>query len=181
MVLFHIAFLRYSYGKFLKKPYTILSFTFFNMSRSDFIYMVPPFLAYYGVVTRNRTLLAESYNQIQLYRNYLFDPTASLWKHVLLGVSQNDDGFWSTGTVFNLFIFSIFSHLRIQGTDGQRRVSFGFLPRSVNLSLQTHFNLNKRTFPTGCRRSTQGCIHISYVITPPKTSNILFIPKYIEL
>ena len=121
MVLFHIAFLRYSYGKFLKKPYTILSFTFFNMSRSDFIYMVPPFLAYYGVVTRNRTLLAESYNQIQLYRNYLFDPTASLWKHVLLGVSQNDDGFWSTGTVFNLFIFQfslIFESRERMGSGG---------------------------------------------------------------
>jgi rhamnogalacturonyl hydrolase YesR len=65
--------------------------------RSDFIYMVPPFLAYYGVITRNRTLLSESYNQIELYRNYLFDQTESLWRHVLLGVSQNDEGFWSTG------------------------------------------------------------------------------------
>ncbi len=36
--------------------------------RSDFVYMVPPFLATYGVTTRNRTLLEESYNQIKLYR-----------------------------------------------------------------------------------------------------------------
>ncbi|KDR71838.1 hypothetical protein GALMADRAFT_74638 [Galerina marginata CBS 339.88] len=64
---------------------------------SDFVYMVPPFLAYYGVVSRNRTLVAESYNQIKLYRNYLRDPTSGLWKHVLLGSSQNDEGFWSTG------------------------------------------------------------------------------------
>lgn len=67
--------------------------------------MVPPFLAYYGIITRNRTLLGESYNQIQLYRNYLFDPTESLWRHVLLGVSQNDEGFWSTGIVINLLSF----------------------------------------------------------------------------
>jgi hypothetical protein len=79
------------------------SMPFFLFSRSDFIYMVPPFLAYYGVITRNRTLLAESYNQIELYRNYLFDPTESLWKHIVLGVSGNDDGFWSTGTVISLF------------------------------------------------------------------------------
>lgn len=65
--------------------------------RSDFIYMVPPFLAYYGMITQNRTLLLESYTQIQLYRNYLFDPTVSLWKHVLLGTSGNDEGHWSTG------------------------------------------------------------------------------------
>ncbi|KIM37398.1 hypothetical protein M413DRAFT_448466 [Hebeloma cylindrosporum] len=64
---------------------------------SDFVYMVPPFLAYYGVTTRNRTLLAESYNQIKLYRSYLKDPTQGMWKHVVLGSSGNDQGFWTTG------------------------------------------------------------------------------------
>ncbi|PPQ95428.1 hypothetical protein CVT26_008449 [Gymnopilus dilepis] len=64
---------------------------------SDFVYMVPPFLAYYGVTTRNRTLVEEAYNQIKLYRNYLRDPNSSMWRHVLLGASENDEGFWSTG------------------------------------------------------------------------------------
>ncbi|KAG6810557.1 hypothetical protein H0H92_011342 [Tricholoma furcatifolium] len=65
---------------------------------SDFVYMVPPFLAYYGMITSNRTLLLEAYNQISLYRNYLLDPSANnLWKHVLLGTSGNDEGHWSTG------------------------------------------------------------------------------------
>ena len=61
------------------------------------MYMVPPFLAYYGVTTRNRTMLAESYNQIRLYRNYLRDPKQGMWKHIVLGPSGNDEGFWSTG------------------------------------------------------------------------------------
>lgn len=61
------------------------------------MYMVPPFLAYYGVIAQNRTLLEESYTQIKLYRNYLRDPTANMWKHVLLGTSGNDYGYWSTG------------------------------------------------------------------------------------
>jgi hypothetical protein len=69
--------------------------------RSDFVYMIPPFLAYYGVTTRNRTMIVEAYNQIKLYRNYLRDPHQSMWKHVLLGPSGNDPGFWSTG-VFGL-------------------------------------------------------------------------------
>ncbi|KII90447.1 hypothetical protein PLICRDRAFT_38994 [Plicaturopsis crispa FD-325 SS-3] len=65
---------------------------------SDFVYMVPPFLAYYGVLSENRTLLLEGYNQISLYRNYLRDSSAGgMWKHVLLGPSGNDDGHWSTG------------------------------------------------------------------------------------
>lgn len=63
---------------------------------SDFIYMVPPFLAYYGVLSGNQSLITESYNQIKLYRNYLRDPNASLWRHITMG-SNADNGFWSTG------------------------------------------------------------------------------------
>ncbi|KAJ2925863.1 hypothetical protein H1R20_g11230, partial [Candolleomyces eurysporus] len=64
---------------------------------SDFIYMVPPFFAYYGALTRNRTLLVEAYNQCKLYRSYLQDEKSRLWRHVLLGTSGIDEGFWSTG------------------------------------------------------------------------------------
>lgn len=59
--------------------------------------MVPPFLAYYAVLSQNKTLLTESYNQIKLYRSYLMDSSAGgMWKHVLLG-DGTDDGHWSTG------------------------------------------------------------------------------------
>ncbi|KAF9231375.1 hypothetical protein BU15DRAFT_90927 [Melanogaster broomeanus] len=55
---------------------------------SDFVYMVPPFLAYYGVVTQNQTVLQEAYNQISLYRKYLRDTSCNnLWKHIQLGSS----------------------------------------------------------------------------------------------
>ncbi|KAJ6596905.1 Six-hairpin glycosidase-like protein [Mycena vulgaris] len=68
---------------------------------SDSVYMVPPFLAYYGLLTSNATLISEAYNQIKLYRNYLRDPDAdNLWKHIVLGTtsdSANDAGHWSTG------------------------------------------------------------------------------------
>lgn len=57
--------------------------------------MVPPFLAYYGVVTQNKTLVQEAVNQISLYRNNLRDGSG-LWKHITLGTSI-DDGHWSTG------------------------------------------------------------------------------------
>lgn len=73
----------------------------FNIFRSDFVYMVPPFLATYGVMTRNRTLLEESYNQIRLYRSYLRDSQTGMWRHVALGEdlldTPNDPGFWCTG------------------------------------------------------------------------------------
>ncbi|KAL4076573.1 Six-hairpin glycosidase-like protein [Scleroderma yunnanense] len=65
---------------------------------SDSVYMVPPFLAYYGAVTGNQTLLQEAYNQIKLYREYLRDEHANnMWKHIQLGSYGTDDGHWSTG------------------------------------------------------------------------------------
>ncbi|KAL5522252.1 hypothetical protein ACEPAF_2109 [Sanghuangporus sanghuang] len=74
---------------------------------SDFVYMVPPFLAYYGVLTSNRTMVEEAYNQIKLYRSYLLsnsnsdsdddDDNHQLWQHVVLGSDFEDLGLWSTG------------------------------------------------------------------------------------
>ena len=68
-----------------------------ELARSDFVYMVPPFLAYYGVTTRNASMLNAAYDQIRLYRQYLRDPTLGMWRHVVLGSSGTDPGFWSTG------------------------------------------------------------------------------------
>jgi len=79
--------------------YLILSLS----RRSDFVYMVPPFLAYSGVIAQNQTLLVEAYNQIKLYRSYLRDSHAkNLWKHIVLGSggansTPNDAGYWATG------------------------------------------------------------------------------------
>ena len=57
--------------------------------------MVPPFLAYYGVMTNNQTLLEEAYNQVNLYRSVLLDNTG-MWQHIKMG-SFEDTGHWSTG------------------------------------------------------------------------------------
>jgi hypothetical protein len=68
---------------------------------SDSVYMVPPFLAYYGVLTQNQTILSEAYTQISLYRKYLLDAAAgNLWKHIQLGQTGNDNGHWSTGNAW---------------------------------------------------------------------------------
>ena len=60
--------------------------------------MVPPFLAYYGVLTQNQTLVQEAYDQCRLYRNYLRDDSG-LWKHIVLGdIASQDFRHWGTGT-----------------------------------------------------------------------------------
>ncbi|KAF5311320.1 hypothetical protein D9611_012546 [Ephemerocybe angulata] len=68
---------------------------------SDFVYMVPPVLGYYGVLTKTRSYLVDAYVQCRLYRQYLRDGSTGLWRHVLLGTRvdgvPNDPGFWSTG------------------------------------------------------------------------------------
>lgn len=61
------------------------------------MYMVPPFLAYYGVTTQNVSLLQLAYAQVGLYRKHLRDKQANnLWKHITFG-SGTDSGHWSTG------------------------------------------------------------------------------------
>ncbi|KAK7050887.1 hypothetical protein VNI00_004999 [Paramarasmius palmivorus] len=67
---------------------------------SDFVYMLPPFLANYGVLTQNESLISDAYQQIKLYRDNLRDTKANnLWKHIVTpnGGGGSDNGHWSTG------------------------------------------------------------------------------------
>jgi len=65
---------------------------------SDSVFMTPPFLAYYGAVTRNSSLLQLAYDQCRLYRQALLVPSMGLWQHIVLGTnSSQDPGLWSTG------------------------------------------------------------------------------------
>ncbi|GAA6035495.1 hypothetical protein JCM8097_000280 [Rhodosporidiobolus ruineniae] len=63
---------------------------------NDFIYMVPPFLAYYGIAYHNETVLDESFKQIELYRNRLQDNSTGLWMHISEGW-VTDSGLWTRG------------------------------------------------------------------------------------
>jgi hypothetical protein len=60
--------------------------------------MVPPFLAYNGVASRNTSLIKEAYTQCALYRDALQDPTTQLWKHIVKG-NWEDNGLWGTGSL----------------------------------------------------------------------------------
>jgi rhamnogalacturonyl hydrolase YesR len=66
---------------------------------SDFVYMAPPFIAYFGTFERGDTktwLLQYSYDQCRLYRKYLQDSATKLWKHIQVG-SAPDGNLWATG------------------------------------------------------------------------------------
>ena len=69
--------------------------------RADFVYMAPPFIAYYGILqggSQEATLLQQAYDQCRLYRNYLRDDSG-LWKHIVLGDTASQDfRHWGTGT-----------------------------------------------------------------------------------
>ncbi|PWN54327.1 hypothetical protein IE53DRAFT_383104 [Violaceomyces palustris] len=69
---------------------------------SDGVYMGPPFMAYYGLLTRNETLLREAHNQVRLYREGLLLRTGlsqGLWGHIYSVDNGNfsDGGAWLTG------------------------------------------------------------------------------------
>ncbi|GAA5881319.1 hypothetical protein JCM16303_000127 [Sporobolomyces ruberrimus] len=63
---------------------------------TDFMYMVPPMLAYYGAMSQNVSLLEEAYTQLKLYRDYLASDSSKALRHVVLGDWQ-DNGMWATG------------------------------------------------------------------------------------
>ncbi|KAG5644561.1 hypothetical protein DXG03_008135 [Asterophora parasitica] len=68
---------------------------------ADFVYMVPPFIAYYGALqggNGGRALLQFAYNQVRLYRDALRD-SSGLWRHITLGKWQ-DDTHWGTGNAW---------------------------------------------------------------------------------
>ncbi|KAF2200188.1 Six-hairpin glycosidase [Delitschia confertaspora ATCC 74209] len=61
----------------------------------DFLYMVPPFLAYYGVASKNETLLKEAARQCELYRDIMVTEKGP-WLHIV-GDHVSDTELWSTG------------------------------------------------------------------------------------
>lgn len=67
---------------------------------ADNVHMVPPFLAYHGVVQNNQTLVQEAYNQIKTYRAALQDSNTKLWRHMTKGPEADDPRLWATGNAW---------------------------------------------------------------------------------
>ncbi|KAI0650661.1 Six-hairpin glycosidase [Trametes meyenii] len=68
---------------------------------SDFVYMAPPFIAYFGALeggSGGLSLLKIAYKQCKLYRQYLRD-SSGLWKHIVLG-NWSDTHHWGTGNAW---------------------------------------------------------------------------------
>jgi len=69
---------------------------------ADFMYMAPPFLAYYAVNANNATLLRATVDQCMFYRQVLKAnistsvPYYGLWEHIV-GPQSADLGLWGTG------------------------------------------------------------------------------------
>ncbi|KAJ7696920.1 hypothetical protein B0H17DRAFT_1168020 [Mycena rosella] len=76
---------------------------------ADFMFMAPPFLAYYAADSRNVSLLEIAYRQCGLQREVLLfgsnsstpsplnsSPTNGLWHHIV-GPQSAEPGLWSTG------------------------------------------------------------------------------------
>ncbi|BEJ15350.1 hypothetical protein CspHIS471_0411170 [Cutaneotrichosporon sp. HIS471] len=67
---------------------------------ADNVYMVPPFLAYFGAITNNQTLLQAAFDQISTYRQGLQDPETKLWRHMSVGSEAEDPNLWATGNAW---------------------------------------------------------------------------------
>jgi len=76
-----------------------LSKTWTQSYRADWMYMVPPFLAYYAVDKGNQQLLQDTITQISLYREILQSNDTGIWMHIIDPESQ-DEGHWATGNAW---------------------------------------------------------------------------------
>lgn len=65
---------------------------------ADFMFMAPPFLAYYAVATNDVGLLRETVRQCGLYRQ-LLQVNGTYWQHIVVQDNSGgaDSGIWSTG------------------------------------------------------------------------------------
>ncbi|KAI0091904.1 Six-hairpin glycosidase [Irpex rosettiformis] len=102
---------------------------------ADFVYMAPPFIAYYGALEGGSTeakLLQEAYDQCRLYRNYLRDPTTGLWNHIVLG-NGTDFRLWGTGNAW-----AAAGMLRVLETLRHSDQSFSFAAQQADLVLWIH-------------------------------------------
>ncbi|RFU23939.1 hypothetical protein B7463_g12397, partial [Scytalidium lignicola] len=63
---------------------------------ADFIYMTPPFLAYYAMSTRDPALLEDVVIQCGLYREVLQKRDVFLWDNIVANDSSADFAPWST-------------------------------------------------------------------------------------
>lgn len=73
--------------------------------RADGVFMGPPFLAYYGAINKNQSLLQFAYDNCRWYRDALLidGPTGPLWGHIYNDDTKSwvDKGLWGTGETFN--------------------------------------------------------------------------------
>lgn len=68
---------------------------------ADFLYMVPPFLAFYAVAVNDNMIMGAAVAQCEAYYEELAQkdeslPDHGLWRHIA-GPTHDDPGYWSTG------------------------------------------------------------------------------------
>ncbi|KZV92808.1 Six-hairpin glycosidase [Exidia glandulosa HHB12029] len=97
---------------------------------ADFISMAPPFIAYYGALNGDKSLLSNAYEQCKGYRTILQDEETNdtdLWRHILRG-TWNDTGLWLTGNAW-----AAYGMLRVQQTIAKSAFADEFKSESADL------------------------------------------------
>ncbi|KAG2049091.1 Six-hairpin glycosidase [Suillus hirtellus] len=101
---------------------------------ADGVYMGFPFIAYFGAVTNNATLLQIAYDQCRLYRDALIldGPTGKLWGHIYSDDNKTwvDEGIWGTGNAW-----AAHGMLRVAVTIQKTEHCSEMAPQIANLTL----------------------------------------------
>ncbi|KAF7795945.1 hypothetical protein EIP86_007113 [Pleurotus ostreatoroseus] len=103
---------------------------------ADFVYMAPPFIAFYGAVKDEPSYLQLAYDQCRLYRQYLRDESG-LWQHIVLG-NSTDPRHWGTGNAWAAAgMFRVLETIRHSGQ------AYRFGPQQADLTSWIHEIISK--------------------------------------
>jgi hypothetical protein len=147
---------RFNFGvSFLLFSWEYLEFSILHvrLDRADFMYMAPPYIAYYAVLgsVNQSEYLQTAYDQCRLQRQELQDQPGGLWTHVKYGTWQ-DTRHWATGTVEFFFKKNNLmprksQRERFQETPGRQLGCCGFTKQyTIQLRLRRCHNNNQTCF-----------------------------------
>lgn len=116
---------------------------------NDFIYMAPPYIAYFGsfMGENEESYLRVAYQQVAGYREVLRDEGTGLWRHIMLG-SWSEPSLWGTGNAWALA-----GTLRVAQTMLKSRVSLFHL--NISLMLELTYSYYFRYLTLLLRKSTR--------------------------
>ncbi|KAJ9120030.1 hypothetical protein QFC22_002927 [Naganishia vaughanmartiniae] len=133
----------------------------YSQAWADFVSMVPPFIAYYGLVKGLPEHLRQAYEQCAIYRTTLQEDTTKLWRHMEVNTVENKDengwdlsgrpdiGLWATGNAWAasgmLRVYATILKSKHKDEMGEELQNLALWVQEIVVASTVYIDLNKET------------------------------------